>query len=275
MKNSEITTIKATERRSILKSTIEYRELLFFLSWRDILVRYKQTALGVLWAVIRPFLLMVVFTALFGKVLNLEDQVTTPYPLIVFAGLLSWQFFTASIQQISDSLVQNANLISKVYFPRLIIPLSSMITAIVDFAISLCMFALLMVWFQFVPDYKVIYLPLFILLALIFSFGMGILIATLNVTYRDFRYIIPFIIQLGFYVSPVGFDLAIIPEKWRFLYSLNPMVGVIEGFRWCLLGDHTVIYWPSVWISFAMSLFFLLFGLRTFQAMERHFADRI
>ena len=271
----KLTIIKARKKRPLLKMLWGYHELLFFLSWRDILVRYKQTVLGLLWAIIRPFLLMLVFTLLFGKVLNLENQTDIPYPLIVFAGLLPWQFFSSSVQQISDSLVQNANLIAKVYFPRLIIPLSSMVTSFVDFLISAFMLVMLMIWFQYTPDYKVLYLPVFVLVFLMFSFGMGLFIATLNVTYRDFRYIIPFVIQLGFYISPVGFDLAVIPEQWRLLYSLNPLVGIIEGFRFCLLSDPTTLYWPSIYISVLMSVTFMCLGLKTFQTMERNFADRI
>ena len=273
--NQDFIVIQAGRKRPLLKSLIAYHELLLFLSWRDTVVRYKQMVLGLLWVVIRPILLMTVFTLLFGRVLNLQNQVDIPYPLIVFAGLLPWQFFSTSVQQISDSFVSNGYLISKVYFPRLILPLSTIVTGIIDFLVSMGVFALLMAWFRHIPDYKILYLPLFMLIFFTFSLGIGTFFASLNVTYRDFKYIIPFMLQLGFYASPVGFDLSVISKRWHLLYSLNPMVGIIEGFRWCLLGDHTVLYWPSVWVSGTVSIVSLCLGLKTFQAMERSFADKI
>lgn len=275
MRENHITMITAGKKHHLIGLLIEYHELLFFLSWRDILIRYKQTTLGFLWALLRPLLLMLVFAVLFGKILNLADGSSAPYPLIVFAGLLPWQFFAASVQQISDSFVQNANLISKVYFPRLIIPISSMVTAIVDFLISLLILAFIMLWFRYVPSYRIFVLPLFFFMLLLFVLGIGIFVATLNVYYRDFRYIIPFVIQLGFYISPVGFELSVIPEKWQLLYSFNPMVGIVEGFRWCLIGENGGLYWPSILISASLSVFFLFFGINIFQKMERNFADKV
>jgi len=271
----EVNTIRAGKKISLLKVFIKYHELIFFLSWRDILVRYKQTVFGLLWAIMRPFLLIVVFTLLFGQILGLSKDTDIPYPLIVFAGLLPWQFFATSLQQISDSLILNQNIISKVYFPRIIIPISSTVTSMVDFFISAIMLALLMVWFQYTPDQDILFLPLFIVFLFSISLGIGLIIAALNVSYRDFRYITPFAIQLGFYASPVAFDVAVIPENWRLIYSLNPMVGIIEGFRFSLLDDRNTLYWPSVAISAAISFGCLLLGLKVFQTLQSDFADRI
>lgn len=252
-----------------------YRELFLILAWRDVSVRYKQTVIGFAWAIIRPFLTMVVFTVIFGNIAKLPSDGDVPYPILVFAGMLPWFLFSGVLSDSSNSLVGNANLISKVYFPRLVIPTSTAVVALVDFLISFSMLALLMVWFGFLPNWQIIFLPLFIVLAILASIGPALWIAALNVKYRDFRYIIPFIVQFGLYVSPVGFSSAVVPEKWRLFYSLNPVVGVIDGFRWCLLGGQSPIYWPGFLLSLVVVAFFLWFGVRYFRKTERTFADMV
>jgi lipopolysaccharide transport system permease protein len=251
-----------------------YRELFYFLAWRDILVRYKQTAIGIAWALIRPFLTMVVFTIVFGQLAKLPSQ-GVPYPILVFAGLLPWQFFSNALSECSGSLVGNANLISKVYFPRLIVPASAVIVSLVDFMISGMILLGLMAWYNFIPDWRILTLPLFILIALLASMGAGLWLAALTVEYRDFRFIVPFIVQFGLYISPVGFSSSIVPEQWRLLYSLNPMVSVIDGFRWAILGGDAKIDLPG--FSLSLSLVFLLLwsGIWYFRRMERTFADVI
>jgi lipopolysaccharide transport system permease protein len=252
-----------------------YRELFQVLAWRDISVRYKQTIIGVAWAVIRPFLTMVVFTVIFGKIAKLPSEGTAPYALLVFAGMLPWTFFSTALAEASNSLIGNANLISKVYFPRLIVPTATVVVALIDFLISFTVLAAMMVWYQFLPGWQILLLPIFILLAFVASLGPGLWITALNVKYRDFRYIIPFLVQFGLYVSPVGFSSNIIPEKWRLLYSLNPMVGVIDGFRWCILRGESPIYWPGFYLSLGVTAFFLWLGIRQFRKMEKSFADLI
>lgn len=251
-----------------------YRELLYFLAWRDILVRYKQTLIGIAWALIRPFLTMVVFTLVFGNLAKLPSE-GAPYPILVFAAMLPWQFFSNALGECSNSLISNANLISKVYFPRLIVPVSAVIVSFVDFMISGMIMLGLMAWYNFVPDWRILTLPLFISIAFAASMGVGLWLAALNVEYRDFRYIVPFIMQFGLYISPVGFSSSIIPEKWRLLYSLNPMVGVIDGFRWAILGGDAKIYWPGFTLSMVLVAFLLVSGIWYFRKMERTFADVI
>jgi lipopolysaccharide transport system permease protein len=244
------------------------------LSWRDILVRYKQTMLGIAWALIRPFLTMIVFTVVFGQLAKLPSE-GVPYPILVFAGMLPWQFFSNALSECSNSLITNANLISKVYFPRLIVPTSAVIVSFVDFMISGMILLGLMAWYNFVPDWRILTLPLFILVAFAASMGVGLWLAALNVEYRDFRYIVPFIVQFGLYISPVGFSSSIVPEQWRLLYSLNPMVGVIDGFRWAILGGKSQIYLPGFMLSVALVVFLLVSGIWYFRKMERTFADVI
>lgn len=252
-----------------------YRELFYILAWRDILVRYKQTVIGVAWALIRPFITMIVFTIVFNKVAKLEAPGGVPYPLLVFAAMLPWQFFSTALSESSNSLVSNANLISKVYFPRLIVPAGSVITSFVDFLITLGLMAVMMLWYGFLPGWQVVTLPLFMALAFGSAFGAGLWLCALNVKYRDFRYVIPFIVQFGLYVSPVGFTSDNIPATWRWLYSLNPMVGVIDGFRWALLGGEAVIWWPSVLISATLTAVLCIFGIWYFRKVEDSFADVI
>jgi len=252
-----------------------YRELFFILAWRDISVRYKQTIIGVLWAILRPFITMVVFTVIFGRLAKLPSDGNAPYALLVFAAMLPWSLFSTSLGEASNSLISNSNLISKVYFPRLIIPVATVVTAFVDFIISFVILLAMMIYYQFLPGWNILILPLFIILALLASLGPGLWITAINVKYRDFRYVIPFITQFGLYVSPVGFSSKIIPEQWRWLYSINPMVGVIDGFRWCILGGVSPIYWPGFAISLAIVAFFLWLGLSSFRKMEKTFADLI
>jgi lipopolysaccharide transport system permease protein len=252
-----------------------YRELFQVLAWRDLSVRYRQTVFGVIWALIRPFLTMVVFTIVFGRIAQLPTDGTAPYALMVFAGILPWTFFSTGLSEASNSLINNANLISKVYFPRLIVPTATVVVAFVDFLISFCILVLLMAWYQFMPDWRILVLPAFVLLAFCASVGPALWITALNVKYRDFRYIIPFIVQFGLYVSPVGFSSSVVPEHWRLLYSLNPMVGVIDGFRWCILGGQSELYGAGLAMSIAVTAFFLWFGIHRFRKMERSFADLI
>jgi lipopolysaccharide transport system permease protein len=250
-----------------------YRELFAVLAWRDLAVRYKQTVIGVLWAIIRPVLTMVVFTIVFGRIAALPSDGTTPYALMVFAGMLPWTFFSTGLSDASNSLINNANLISKVYFPRLLVPAATIAVAFVDFLISFCILIALCVWYKFVPGWQIIVLPFFVFLAFLASLGPSLWLTAFNVKYRDFRYVIPFIVQFGLYISPVGFSSSIVPEDWRLLYSLNPMVGVIDGFRWCLLGGQSQIYMPGLLISVAMTTLFLWLGIREFRRTENTFAD--
>ena len=253
----------------------QYRELFRVLAWRDIAVRYKQTAIGAAWAIIRPLLTMIVFTIIFGKLANLPSEGNAPYAIMVFVGMLPWTFFSSALVDASNSLFGSANLISKVYFPRLIVPMAAVGVAFVDFMINFAMLVALMIWYQFVPGWQIVFLPVFVLLAFFASLGPGLWFTTLNVKYRDIRFIIPFIVQFGLYVSPVGFSSSIIPEQWRLLYSLNPVVGVIDGFRWCILGDQSQIYWPGFLLSNAVSVVLVWFGIRKFRKTENSFADMI
>lgn len=251
-----------------------YRELFFFLAWRDILVRYKQTVIGLAWALLRPFLTMLVFTLVFSKLAKLPSE-GVPYPILVFAALLPWQFFSNAFSSAGDSLISNSNMISKVYFPRLIIPISAIIVSFIDFLISGVILIGLMLWYGFMPSLHLLALPIFIFVAFAAATGAGLWVAALNVKYRDFRYIVPFVVQFGLYVSPVGFSSAIVPEQWRLLYSINPMVGVIDGFRWAILGGNTQFYWPSILLSLALVTIVLISGIFYFRKTERGFADLI
>jgi lipopolysaccharide transport system permease protein len=252
-----------------------YRELFLILAWRDLAVRYKQTAIGVVWAILRPLLTMVIFTMIFGRVAKLSSDGAAPYPLLVFAAMLPWTLFATSLSDASSSLIGNANLISKVYFPRLIVPTATIVTAFADFLISLVILLAMMICYRFAPGWNMLLLPVFVLLALLASLGPGLWITALNVKYRDFRYVIPFVAQFGLYVSPVGFSSRVIPEEWRLLYSLNPLVCVIDGFRWCILGDASPIYGPGFALSLVVVAFFLWLGVSQFRKMEKTFADMI
>ena len=255
-----------------------YRELFYFLAWRDILVRYKQTVIGIAWAVVRPLLATIIFTII-GRVAGLKDTAETPRALIVMAAMLPWQFFATAMSEASNSLVGNANLISKVYFPRLVVPAGAVITSFVDFLITLGLMALFMVYYRFVPDWHLVFLPLFVLLALGAAFGIGLWLCALNVEYRDFRYVIPFIVQFGIFVSPVLLTDAEIKAKlgetFSKFYALNPMVGVIDGFQWSLLGGKMPLDWQTVMTSLVVVIFLLVTGVWYFRKMERTFADVI
>ncbi|MEQ8541857.1 MAG: ABC transporter permease [Coleofasciculus sp. D1-CHI-01] len=256
------------------KDLWRYRELFYFLAWRDILVRYKQTIIGIAWALIRPFLTMVVFTIVFGKLAKLPSE-GVPYPILVFAAMLPWQFFSNALSGCSNSLISNANLIAKVYFPRLIVPASAVIVSFVDFMISGIILLGLMAWYDFLPSWRILTLPFFIIIAFAASMGAGLWLAALNVKYRDFRYIVPFIVQFGLYISPVGFSSTIVPQEWRLVYSLNPMVGVIDGFRWAILGGEAKIYLPGFLLSLGLVFGVLASGVWYFRKVERTFADVI
>jgi lipopolysaccharide transport system permease protein len=251
----------------------QYRELFRVLAWRDVAVRYKQTVIGAAWAIIRPFLTMVVFTIIFGKLANLPSEGGAPYAIMVFAGMLPWTFFSSALSSASSSIVGSTNLISKVYFPRLIVPMATVGVALVDFAINFTMLVALMIWYKFMPSLEIVLLPAFVVLALLAGLGPGLWLTALNVKYRDFNYIIPFLVQLGLYASPVGYSSAIVPEQWRLLYSLNPVVGVIDGFRWCILGGESRLYWPGFLLSIGATAIFLWLGVRKFRKMEKAFAD--
>jgi lipopolysaccharide transport system permease protein len=250
-----------------------FRELFIFLAWRDILVRYKQTVIGLSWSLLRPFLTMVIMTIVFGKLAKMPTDGNVPYPILVYAAMLPWQFFSTSFSEASNSLITNSNMLTKIYFPRLIIPASTVIVNFVDFIISFIILIGLMIWYHFVPSWTILYLPLFLILALLSAIGAGLYVAALNVKYRDFRYIVPFVVQFGMYISPVGFSSSNIPEKWRLLYSINPMVGVIDGFRWSITGGESHIYLPGMLLSIGLILLLLLFSIWYFRKMEKTFAD--
>ncbi|HVY73289.1 MAG TPA: ABC transporter permease [Puia sp.] len=251
-----------------------FRELFYILSWRDIKVRYKQTVIGAAWSIIRPLLIMIIFTVIFGRVAKLPTEGVAPYAIMVYAAMLPWQFFSNALSEASNSLIGNSNLITKIYFPRMIIPASSIIVSFIDFAISFGLLLLLFVWYHFIPSWHIVFLPLFIVMVFFASFGVSLYITALNVKYRDFRYIVPFIVQFGLYISPVGFSSSVVPEKWKPLYSLNPMVGVIDAFRWSILGEQS-IDWRSFFISLGVILFFLWIGVRYFRKTEKSFSDNI
>lgn len=252
-----------------------YRELFAILAWRDIAVRYKQTCIGVAWALIRPLLTMVVFTVIFGKLAKLPSDGNAPYAVLVFAGMLPWQFFSTALSSCAESLIANSNLLTKVYFPRIIIPAASIITSAVDFGFSLLILAALLLWYHWWPSWRLFSLPLWIGIAFAASIGTGLWLASLNVQYRDFRYVIPFLLQLGLYVSPVGFSSTIVPPRWQLLFSLNPMVAVIEGFRWAIIGRGAYSTGPGFWLSMLVVGLLLYSGVRRFRRVELQLADVI
>ncbi len=275
MNTKELVIEAGRTERQYWRDLWKYRELFYFLAWRDILVRYKQTVIGMAWALLRPFLTMVVFTFVFNGLAKLPTEGNTPYPILVYAAMLPWQFFSGALSECSNSLINNSNLLSKVYFPRLIVPTSAVIVSFVDFMIAGMILLGLMAWYNFVPDWRIITLPLFILIAFAASMGVGLWLAALNVEYRDFRYLVPFLVQFGLYISPVGFSSKVVPEQWRLLYSLNPMVGVIDGFRWAILGGESQIYLPGFALSTGLVVALLWSGIWYFRRMERTFADVI
>jgi lipopolysaccharide transport system permease protein len=252
-----------------------YRELFFILAWRDVAVRYKQTVIGFAWAFVRPFMTMVVFTVVFGHIAKLSSGDVTPYAVMVYGGLLPWTLFSSVFGDASASVMSNANLISKVYFPRLIVPLSTVVVALIDFAVSLTILVGLMIWYRFLPGWQILLLPAFVVLALLASIGPALWASAIVVKYRDFRFVVPFLLQFGLYASPVGFSSAIVPPEWRLLYSLNPMVGIIDGFRWCIVGGESPIYLPGFAISLLVVAVTLWVGIAAFRRIERGFADLI
>ena len=269
------TLIKAGQtERDYWRNIWRFRELFQVLAWRDVSVRYKQTVMGVAWAVIRPLLTMIIFTVIFGRVAKLPLEGTAPYALLVLAGMLPWQFFATALADGSNSLLANSNLVTKVYFPRSIMPASSLVVAGVDLIISLTLAVALMLWYQHAPSWPLFLLPVAMLMAVLVGLGPCLWLSALNVRYRDFRYVVPFMVQFGLYVSPVGFSSSVIPTAWRPLFYLNPMAAVIDAFRWCLLGD-TTMYWPGQLISASVATILLVSGLKYFRAMERGFADVI
>ena len=251
-----------------------YRKLFYILAWRDLSVRYKQTAIGVIWAILRPFLAMVIFTVVFGRIAKMPSH-GIPYPILVFAAMLPWQFFANSLSEASQSLIVNTNLISKVYFPRLIIPAGAVITSLVDLLISAALLGFVMAWFRFLPDWRLLTLPLFTLMAFLAALGPGLLVTALTVKFRDFRYVMPFIVQFGLFISPVGFSSDVIPDNWRLVYSLNPIVGVIDGFRWAICRGGSGIYLPGFALSMVIVTLFLFLGIWYFRRTEKTFADVI
>ena len=251
-----------------------YRELFYFLAWRDIFVKYKQTIVGLLWAILRPLLTMIIFTIVFSRIAKLPSN-GIPYSILVFSAMLPWQFFSNSISGAGESLIVNSNIISKVYFPRLIIPSSAVIVNLVDFLISGLVLIGIMLWLAYLPTYRIFFLPLFILMMFAASIGFGLLLSAINVKYRDFRIIIPFIVQFGLYISPVGFSSGLIPEQWRLIYSINPMVGIIDGFRWSILQSPEPLYIPGLIVSLIIILMTLVTGIYYFRKTEKTFADII
>jgi lipopolysaccharide transport system permease protein len=250
-----------------------YRELMYFLAWRDLAVRYKQTVIGVAWALIRPAITMLVFVA-FRRLVNVPPS-AVPEALLVFAAVLPWQYFSTALTEASASLVGNASLISKVYFPRLLVPTAAVATAFVDFLVTLAMLAVLMLWYGVAPGWPMLAMPLFIVLASGLALGLGLFLAALNVEYRDFRYVVPFLVQVGLFVSPIAFTTSRMPERWKGPYMLNPLVGIIDGFRWSILGEQFPVDPRAVAISAAITLSSLVLGVWYFRRVERSFADVI
>jgi lipopolysaccharide transport system permease protein len=261
--------------RNYWRDLWRYRELFQVLAARDIAVRYKQTGIGIVWALVRPLLTMLIFTIIFSRLAGLPSEGDAPYALVVLAGLLPWTFFSTGMADASSSLISNANLISKTYFPRVIIPAATIVVAFVDLLVSFTILLAMMIGYRVLPSWHITLLPVFVLLAFLASLGPSLWITALNVKYRDFRYLVPFILQFGLYVSPVGFSSSVVPQRWRLLYSLNPIVGVIDGFRWCILSGKTFIYWPGLALGITVILFLLWQGVRQFRKMEKTFADLI
>ncbi len=256
-----------------LRDFWNYRELFFTLAWRDIVVRYKQTIVGILWTILRPLATMVIFTFVFGKIAKLPSDAGVPYVLMVFGGMLPWQFISGTITTGCDALVGNQALISKVYFPRIIIPTARIIMALVELLINAVLFAVLFAWFRYVPSWHIVFLPVFLLMAVLLALGVTYFISSLNVKYRDFQYVVPFIVQLGLYISPIGFSSSVVPEKWRQIYALNPVVGIVDGIRWCLF--ESPLMTEAVTAAAVISILFFLFGVWFFRKMETEFADFI
>ncbi len=271
-----LTIIRANSgARDYWQALWQYRELFYFLAWRDILVRYKQTVIGIIWALLRPLLTMGIFVLVFSYIAKLPSVGDVPYAIMVFSALLPWQFFASGVSASAEGLIGNANMVSKVYFPRMIMPISAIAPSLMDFIISLGMLFCLFVFYSFVPDWRLIFLPVFLLMLMLLVVGIGLFIAALNVSYRDFRYVIPFLIQIGMYVSPIGYASTVVPDNWRLLYSINPVVGIIDGFRWSLLAGAQSFYWPGFVFSIIGIVVFLVIAIKYFRRVELYFADKI
>lgn len=255
------------------KELWEYRELLYFLVWRDVKVRYKQTALGATWAIIQPFFTMVVFSLFFGRLAKVPSD-GVPYPIFSYTALVPWTFFAYGLSQASNSIVTSANLITKVYFPRLIIPIATVLSGVVDFALAFVVLLGMMVYYGVAPTVNVLWLPLFLLLALVTALGVGLWLSSLNVKYRDVRYVVPFITQFWMFATPIAYSSSLLAEPWRTIYGLNPMVGVVEGFRWALLGTNTAPG-PIIAVSSLAALIILIGGAFYFRRLEKTFADLV
>jgi lipopolysaccharide transport system permease protein len=261
--------------RQYAREIWRYRELLFILSWRDIKVRFKQTTIGAAWALLRPLLTLTILTVVFSKIARLPSEGDAPYALLVLSGLLPWQFFAAGLSDAANSVIENEKIVSKVYFPRLVIPVSALAVCVVDFAIALLILAGIFAFYRFVPDWHLLALPLVLVFAVFAALGPGLMLAALNVKYRDFRYVVPFLVQVGIYASPVAYSTSLVPEGWRTLYYVNPMAGLIDAFRWTVLGREFTPWWPGVGLSLCVLLALLIFGMLYFRATERSFADNI
>jgi lipopolysaccharide transport system permease protein len=255
------------------KEIWQFRELMYMLTWRDIKVRYKQTAIGITWSVLKPLITTLLFTLVFSRITKFQNPSSAPYILMVFAGMIPWQFFSVTLNEISQSLVGNAGLVNKIYFPKIILPFSTILTNLIDFFISMLIMAGMMWWFHYTPGWQVMLLPFFILLLVACALGTGLYLSVLNVKFRDFKFIIPFILQIGLFITPIAFSSTNISDHWRLVYALNPMVGIISGARWCLLNDP--IYWPEVVMSCVLTSVMLGIGMRYFTKMEKTFADSI
>lgn len=252
-----------------------YRELFIILAWRDVAIQYKQSVIGVAWALVRPLLTMIIFTVVFGRIAKMPSEGAAPYPVMVMTGMLPWFLFSTVLSGAANSLVLNQNLVSKIYFPRLVVPVASAAVAVVDFVVGIILLLGMMVLYGFGPDWRLAFVPLAVLLAAIASLGPGLILASLNVKYRDFRFIVPFIVQFGLYVSPVGFASSVVPQEWRLLYSLNPAVGVIDAFRWCTLAGASQLYVPGFLLSIAVAAISLWLGVTIFRKTEKSFADLV
>ncbi|HEY1096355.1 MAG TPA: ABC transporter permease [Alphaproteobacteria bacterium] len=275
--NKDLTTVIQSQQgaETYWHALWQYRELFYYLAWRDVIVRYKETIIGIVWALLRPFLTMIVFVVVFNYFARLPSLDGVPYTLMVLTGLLAWQCFASAVSISSESLIANANMISKVYFPRLIIPLSSIVPSFMDAVITLLLLLALCVFYRFMPGWQIIVLPVFIIMLVLLSASIGIFLSALNVIYRDFRYVIPFLLQVGLYVSPIGFASTIVPQKWQIVYALNPVVGIIDGFRWSLLAGAQAFNWPGFILSWVWIIISAVVGVKYFRHVERYFADRI
>ena len=274
MNKKKIVIESGKETSAYWRDLWSYKELLYYLTLRDILIRYKQTFLGIAWSAFRPLLTIMVFTVVFGRIAHLPDN-GVPYAIMVCCAILPWQFFSNSLTDASNSLVNNSEILTKVYFPRMIFPISAISISLVDFAISFGILCLLMLFYGFVPSYTIIILPFFLIIAFITSLGAGFFISSLNVRFRDFKFIIPFLLQLGLFISPVGFSSSVVPERWKLIYYLNPMAGVIDGFRWAVIGGGAKLYLPGIGMSLAISILILCFGIIFFRKVEKDFVDII